>query len=75
MGVNSMQTLRDLRKQCNLKQQEVAKKLNVTRNAYSNYEQGIRKISLEQVLVLSKLFDVSAEEIIEAQLNSCQCDQ
>ncbi len=66
----SKQTLRDLRKQAGKTCAEVAKTLGVTRNAVTNYETGIRRISLEQVLALSKLYDVSTEEIIKAQLNS-----
>ena len=68
-------TLRDLREICGKSRQEVAEALGVTSNAVGNYECGVRRISLEQILGLVKLFNVSAEEIIEAQLNSCQSDQ
>ena len=70
-----MEKLIDLRKQCGLTRHQVAKKLNVTYRAISNYENGIRKINIEQVLVLAKLYDVSEKEVIETQLNSCQKDQ
>lgn len=49
---------------------QVAKVLGVTRNAIVNYESGQRRISLEQVLSLAKLFGVTTDEIILAQLNS-----
>lgn len=62
-------TLRDLRKQMNKTVTEVATALGVTASAVSNYESGIRRISLEQVLILAKLYDCSAEDIIKAQLN------
>ncbi len=65
-----MKTLRDLRKQCNMTAAQVAKVLGVTRNAIVNYESGQRRISLEQVLSLAKLFGVTTDEIILAQLNS-----
>lgn len=65
-----MQTLRELRKQAGKSCAEVAQALGVTRNAVTNYEQGIRRISLEQVLLLARLYDSTAEEIIQAQLNS-----
>lgn len=65
-----MKTLRDLRKQCNMTAAQVAKVLGVTRNAIVNYESGQRRISLEQVLSLAKLFGVTTDEIIIAQLNS-----
>lgn len=51
---------------------EVANILGVSIRAILRYEQGIRKIGIEQVLILSKLYDCTAEEIIQAQLNSSQ---
>lgn len=64
------QTLRDLRKQSGKSCAEVAVALCISVSAYYNYEQGIRKVSIEQVLILAQLFDVSAEEVIKAQINS-----
>ena len=64
------ETLRDLRLQNKKTCAEVAQALGVTLRAYSRYEQGTRRINLEQVLVLSELYDCSEREIIEAQLNS-----
>ena len=61
-------TLRDLRKQMNKTVTEVATVLGVTASAVRHYESGIRRISLEQVLILAKLYDCSAEDIITAQL-------
>lgn len=69
------ETLRDLRLQSKKTCAEVAQALGVTANAISNYECGIRRISLEQILILAKLYDVSAEEVIQAQISSCRCDQ
>ena len=66
------ETLRDLRLQAKKTVAEVAKVLNVTERAYMRYEQGTRRISLEQVLLLAGLYDVSEKEIIQVQLNSCQ---
>lgn len=63
-------TLRDLRIQSGKSVAEVATALNVTLRAVFNYEYGIRRISLEQVLILATLYDVSEKEVIEAQLNS-----
>ena len=51
---------------------EVASVLSVSIRALLRYEQGLRKIGLEQVLILSKIYDCSAEDIIRAQLNSSQ---
>jgi transcriptional regulator with XRE-family HTH domain len=67
-----METLKDLRKQANKTAAKVATILNVTDRAIYNYESGIREINIRQVLLLAKLYDVTAEEVIEAQLNSCK---
>ena len=66
------ETLKDLRLQAKKTVAEVAKVLGTANSSYYSYEQGVRRISLEQVLVLAKLYDCSAEEVIQAQLNSCK---
>ena len=66
-------TLKDLRLENKKTVAEVAKVLGVTERAFLRYEQGVRLISLRQVLALALLYQESAEEIIEAQINSQQC--
>lgn len=66
-----MEDLRTLRKQAKKTASEVAAVLGVANSSYYSYEQGARQISLEQVLLLAKLYDTTAEEVIQAQLNSC----
>lgn len=68
-------TLRDLRKQCNKKAPEVARELGVKIGSYFRYEQGVRQINIRQTLILARLFDCTAEEIIEAQLNVVRSSQ
>ena len=63
-------TLKELRTENKKTVAEVAKALGVSPSAITNYESGIRRISLEHVLILSELYEESAEEIINAQLNS-----
>lgn len=63
-------TLRDLRKASNKAAAEVAAALGVTIQAVYNYERGIRLIDIYSIIPLARLFDVTAEEIIEAQINS-----
>lgn len=63
-------TLRDLRAQAGKRVKEVASALNVTSQALCQYEHGTRKINIDQVLILARLYDCTAEEVIEAQLNS-----
>lgn len=66
-------TLRELREQSRKSRAEVAAALGVSYMALANYESGYRRIGLEQILVLANLYEVPAEEIIQAQLNSCPC--
>ena len=64
-------TLKELREQSGKTIKEIADVLNISLQTVYRYEQGIRKLSISQVLVLSELFDCTAEEVIKAQLNSC----
>ena len=68
---NGVTTLKDLREQAGLSVKEVAKLLGVKTQTLYRYEQGTRRISLEQVLRLAEAYDTSTEEVIKAQLNSC----
>lgn len=64
------ESLRDLRVNAGKSVKETATALNVTLRAVFNYEYGLRRISLEQILILSALFDCSEREVIDAALNS-----
>ena len=70
-----MTTLKSLREENKKSRAEVAATLGVAYQTLAQYENGLRRISLEHILTLSKLYDCTAEEIISAQLNSCQNDR
>ncbi|MCI9010346.1 MAG: helix-turn-helix domain-containing protein [Clostridia bacterium] len=63
-----MSTLRELREENGKSRAEVAAALGVTVQAMANYEKGRRRISLEQVLILSKEYCMTSEEIINVEL-------
>ncbi|MBO5046732.1 MAG: helix-turn-helix transcriptional regulator [Clostridia bacterium] len=63
-------TLRELRKEKEKTVAEIATALNTTIRAVYNYENGWRRIALEHVLILSEIYNVSAETVIRAQLES-----
>ncbi len=65
-------TLKELRLQSKKTPAEMANALSVSLQTAYRYEQGTRRISIEQVLILAELYDCTAEEVITAQLNSCQ---
>ncbi len=70
--MNDGMILRELREQSGKTRADVAAALGVSVSGFSNYENGNRKIGIEQVLVLANIYGENAEEIIKAQINSCQ---
>ena len=70
--MNDGMTLRELREQSGKTRADVAAALGVSVSGFSNYENGNRKIGIEQVLVLANIYGETAEEIIKAQINSRQ---
>lgn len=58
------QRLRDLREDKDLKQEDVAKVLKITRQQYQLYESGKRKIPIDLLIELCKFYNVSADYIL-----------
>lgn len=54
-----------LRKERNLSQEMLAEKLNVTRQTISNWELGETSPNLEQLRLLSKIFNTSIDEMLD----------
>jgi transcriptional regulator with XRE-family HTH domain len=53
--------LKKIRKNKNLKQQDIAEIISVKQNTVSQYENGIRKLDSEQIIKLTKALEVSAD--------------
>ena len=63
--MNLVQTsIKDLRKKKNMTQDELAEKLNVTRQAVSSWENGKTQPDIETLTQLAEAFDVSVERLI-----------
>lgn len=58
---NNIQTLR---KKKGLSQEKLAEKINVTRQTISNWELGETTPNPEQLILLSKQFDISIDELV-----------
>lgn len=58
------QNIKRLRKRDNLSQETLAEKLNVTRQAVSNWETGRTQPDIETLLSIAAAFDVEAAEVI-----------
>ena len=61
---NFSRTLCDLRKQANLSQEDLAERINVSRQAISKWERGEAYPDIENLIALSKLFDVSLDFLV-----------
>lgn len=59
-----MKNLKAIRLAKGLTQAEAARELNISRQAYYNYETGKREADYETLLRIGELFDVSVEELI-----------
>ena len=57
--------LKECRLGCGFSQQQVAEALNIHRSTYSFYESGKTEPSIENIRLLSKIFDVSLYELLE----------
>ncbi len=63
-----LQRLRELRKINNYTQDYVAEVLGTTRQTYSHYETGRRKISPETIYKLALLYNVSADDLLHLSI-------
>ena len=61
---NLMERLVALRQESGLTQQIVAYDLGITTSAYANYEQGLREPSIETLVKMSDLFDVTVDYLL-----------
>lgn len=58
------QRLRDLREDKDLKQEDIAKILNITKQQYQLYESGKREIKTHQIKELAEYYNISADYIL-----------
>ena len=58
------ENLKQIRKSLDLTQDDCAKKINVTRQAYSNYETGIREPNISKLIDIANCFEITVDELI-----------
>lgn len=56
--------LHDLRIDNDLRQEDIAKLLNITGQAYGMYENGKRSLPIEHLIKLSKFYNVTSDYIL-----------
>lgn len=64
------QNLKILRKEKNLTQEQMAKFLNITQQAYARYEKGDTEPSYETLYILSDFFRTSLDHLMRKQLRA-----
>lgn len=62
--MNYTKRMRDLREDKDLKQEDIAKVLNITRQQYQLYESGKRKLPIDLLTTLCNFYNVSADYIL-----------
>ena len=62
--MNLNQKITQLRNDNNWSQEELAEKLNVSRQSVSKWESGQSKPDLDKIVVLSNIFDVSTDYLL-----------
>ena len=60
--MNIGKALRCYRKKTGLKQAEIAEKLQISRQAYSNYENGKREPNIDLICGMIQVFDITTDE-------------
>ena len=68
-NVQLAKNLKILRKKHNYTQQDLSDILNITRHAYSHYEQALREPDLNALVHLSHLYKVSLDELIAGNIH------
>lgn len=58
------ENLKEMRKLCGFTQKEVAEKLNISQPSYIRYENGTAEPTLENLVKLAELFDVSVDYLL-----------
>lgn len=67
-----MKKLKELRQKRGLSQEKVAQYLGVSKQAYSNYENGNRNLNNEFLLKLAEFFDVSTDYLLRGDEGSTE---
>ena len=62
--MNYRKRMKDLREDNDLKQEDIARILRTTKQSYSNYERGYRKLPIDDLIILADFYGVSTDYIL-----------
>lgn len=68
--MNLGKKIAELRKKNNLSQEELAEKVGVARQTISKWETGDTTPDINQVKIISKIFNISIDELVDNDINS-----
>lgn len=60
--------LKDLRKQAELTQVDVAEKLGISQPAYASWERGVKKPTQDNLVKIAKIFNVSLDSLLDNEV-------
>jgi len=67
MNLETANKLNELRKQANLSQEELAEKLNISRQAVSKWERAESAPDKENIIKLSEIYNISIDEMLSLE--------
>ena len=70
--MNLSDNLKRIRKENNLSQEDLAEKLNVSRQSVSKWEQGIAYPEMDKVLQICKMFNLSVDELLNQNIKEVE---
>lgn len=68
--MNLSENLKKLRKEKGLSQEQLAEKLNVTRQSVSKWESGIVYPEMDKIVELCKIFDLNMDDLVNKDINN-----
>ena len=68
--MNLGKKIAELRKKNNLSQEELAEKVGVARQTISKWEIGVTTPDINQVKIISKIFNISIDELVDNDINN-----
>jgi len=63
-------SIRDIRQAQKLTQKDIAEKLNITPNAVSQWENGVRNPSLENIKRLAEILHCTTDDILRGEITN-----
>lgn len=67
--INLYKTIKKLREEKKISQEEISKKIGVSRSSYINFEKGEKELTLSEFQELAKILDVNIGDFLDSEKN------